>query len=308
MESKDSNTPKIECLLCRAREARFSFSKHGYRLYRCSECDFLFVHPMPDDASLIYDASYFEGARHGFGYVNYEEDKIAMRSFFEKVLDAIEGIATGRRTILDVGAATGFFLKIAEGRGWHISGLEVSPFAVAEARSSDLPVIEGTIESVSWEGPMFDVITMLDVIEHVCDPRLQLVRAWNLLNPGGIIGINTPDAGSMWAKVFRSRWHAISPPEHLVYFNRKNLEKLLQETGFEVLAAKKIGKSFTPAYIASMLFRWQGISIWRYLGDRIKDTKLNQLSLPVNIRDNVFMLARKPFLYQDPLANQSSGK
>lgn len=288
----DPDSTKINCLLCRAPGARFSFFKNGYALYRCPRCDFLFVHPMPDDTSSIYDASYFGGARHGFGYVNYDEDKIAMRPFFETVLTAIERVAVKQGAILDVGAATGFFLKIAEGRGWRISGLEVSPFAASEARRSGLPVTEGTIESVSWRGPLFDAITMLDLIEHVRDPRMILVRAHALLHPGGIIGINTPDAGSMWARAFGSRWHAILPPEHLVYFSRKNLERLLRETGFEILATMKVGKSFTPAYIASMLYRWQGISLWRRFGNMIRGTRLNQLSLPMNIRDNMFILAR----------------
>lgn len=292
MELKDSNTAKIGCLLCRAPEARFSFSKHGYSFYRCSECDFLFVHPMPDDTSSIYDASYFGGARHGFGYVNYDEDKIAMRPFFDAVLDAIEKEKPSRGSLLDVGAATGFFLRISANRGWTASGLEISPYAVKRANDGGLAVIQGSLETAPWQGPMFDVITMLDVIEHVVDPRAFLDRASSLLKPGGVIAINTPDAGSVWANVFGKHWHAIAPPEHLGYFNRVNLKKFLRDVGFETIHEARLGKHFTPSYVVSMAGRWVGSRALLKLTAWLESSVMNRLYLPINIRDNMFILAR----------------
>ena len=115
---------------------------------------------MPDDTKSVYGSDYFIGARRGFGYVNYEDDKVAMRGFFERALDAVEGVVSARGTLLDVGAATGFFLKIARERGWRVAGLEVSSYAVSEARRSGLGVVEGTLESSPWQGPTFDAITL----------------------------------------------------------------------------------------------------------------------------------------------------
>lgn len=253
---------------------------------------------MPDDTRSVYGDDYFTGACRGFGYVNYEADKVAMRGFFERALDAVERILPGRGALLDVGAATGFFLKLARERGWRTAGLEVSSYAAREARRSGHEVLEGTLESAPWKGPVFDAITLFDVIEHVPDPRRTLECAFAILRPGGVIAINTPDTGSAWARAFGRHWHAYCPPEHLSYFNRRNMQALLSLCGFEVVSVMKIGKRFTPAYIASMLWRWQRLRCWRWIGRALERTPLNRFELPVNIRDNMFLIARKPAVFR----------
>ncbi|OHA08644.1 MAG: hypothetical protein A3A44_02555 [Candidatus Sungbacteria bacterium RIFCSPLOWO2_01_FULL_60_25] len=284
----------VTCPLSREHRAHFSFSKNHFDLYLCRECDFRFVYPMPDDTKSVYGSDYFIGARRGFGYVNYEDDKVAMRGFFERALDAVEGVVSARGTLLDVGAATGFFLKIARERGWRVAGLEVSSYAVSEARRSGLGVVEGTLESSPWQGPTFDAITLFDVIEHVPDPRRTLARAFAILRPGGAVAINTPDTGSFWGRAFGRHWHAYCPPEHLSYFNQRNIQTLARECGFETLSVTKIGKRFTPAYIFSMLRRWQGLRFWRWMERAVLRMPLHRLELPVNIRDNMFLVVRKP--------------
>lgn len=273
--------------------------KNGYWIYRCPRCRFGFVPGSPTDTRAVYNREYFAGAGHGFGYVNYEEDKIAMRPFFGAVLDAIEshlaegdGQAPSPRRLLDVGAATGFFVKLAEARGWTAVGLEISPYAVARARATGADVRLGALGDTLPADP-FDALTLLDVIEHVSDPGRMLAESRRMLRPGGVIAINTPDTASWWARAFGARWHAYCPPEHLSYFNSENLSTLLAEHSFRVRAISKLGKRFTPAYLCSMLYRWQGIGFWRRLGRAIEPTALNRAALPVNIRDNFFIIAER---------------
>ena len=139
---------------------------------------------------------------------------------------------------------------------------------------------------VQFPAGSFDVITLMDVLEHVSDPADMIQRCRALLKPGGILVVNTPDAASAWARAFGRRWHAYCPPEHLSYFNPNNASDLLQRSGFRTLAVHKFGKRFTPAYVCSMLGRWQGIRLWNVLGRWVGRTPLNRLALPVNIRDN----------------------
>ncbi|OHA08333.1 MAG: hypothetical protein A3B37_03680 [Candidatus Sungbacteria bacterium RIFCSPLOWO2_01_FULL_59_16] len=309
MNANFSSRGIVPCPLLHEHRARFLFSKNSFDLYCCRQCGFRFVHPVPADTSAVYGVDYFSGAERGFGYVNYNEDKIAMRPFFERVLDGVEQAARTRGSLLDIGAATGFFLKLARGRGWRVRGIEVSRWAAREAKRSGLDVLEGTLESSPWRAPLFDAITMLDLIEHVPDPRRTLERAFAILRPGGVIAVNTPDVGSFWARIFGMHWHAYCPPEHLSYFDQRNMQAVVRECGFEVVSLTKIGKRFTPAYIASMLWRWQGLSLWRRIGRAVERTRLNQLVLPVNIRDNMFLIARKPvFLHAGDPVNRAMRK
>jgi hypothetical protein len=90
-----------------------------------------------------------------------------------------------------------------------------------------------------------------------------------------------------------SRWHLMIPPEHLSYFTRKSLEHALRESGFEIVEYKKIGKSFSPAYVFKTLGNWQGLEFWNVLA-RLTDNRFFRIfSLPINLRDNVFVLAKK---------------
>src|SRR3989344_5210189 len=130
-----SGVPKASssaCSIC-GQATTVLFEKNGFPIRHCPDCGFLFVYPAPADGTAhIYSADYFHGALRGFGYTDYEADKIAMRPFFERVLDIIEShVSRGR--LLDIGAATGFFLNLARERGWVVAGVEISDYAAKVA-------------------------------------------------------------------------------------------------------------------------------------------------------------------------------
>lgn len=280
---------KVTCLVC-GSEANASFEKAGYSLYRCPSCKLLFVHPVPATDS-VYSKDYFSGAEQGHGYVDYDRDKKPMIPVFEEYVRRIITLRPSRGALLDVGAATGFFVEIARRMGFAARGVELSDYAAQVGRAKGLDIMTGTLADIDGR---FDALTMLDVIEHVPDPRTELMRAYALLNPGGVLIINTPDQGSFYAHLMGARWHLIVPPEHLYYFTRKNLSALLEECGFAVVEATTIGKSFTLPYIFKTLYGWQGLGLWRWLESAANRTFLKRISIPINLRDNMFIVAQKP--------------
>lgn len=97
------------CKICQTSSVNFWGTKNSFDLYQCRTCDLIFVAPLPSQAPALYNESYFRGAKEGFGYVDYERDKIPMRGAFLQYLNEIENIIPARGVMLDVGAATGFF-------------------------------------------------------------------------------------------------------------------------------------------------------------------------------------------------------
>ena len=277
------------CMMCRATSRLFA-RKSGYALYACRACGLKFVYPVPDSTG-VYGEGYFSGAQNGFGYVDYDADKEPMVPAFKKYIKHIQQYGAGKR-ILDVGAATGFFLEIARHSGFDAYGVELSAYAAKRATEKGIPMITGTLSDVP-DSPKFDVITMLDVIEHVPNPALEIKKANSLLEKGGLLVINTPDIGSFYARLMGTRWHLIVPPEHLFYFNRKNIRALLEENGFEVLSILTIGKRFTLQYIFKTLYVWQKLSLWKFLSDVCGGARLRRIALPINLRDNMFVIAHK---------------
>lgn len=285
----------INCPICQAKKINFFCEKNGFKLYNCSACQLIFVWPMPSNLADIYQASYFKGGldcgrENKFGYVDYEEDKKAMRETFVVYLNKILKLTAGR-TIFDVGAATGYFLDLAKQAGWQTSGIEISGYAVKIARAKGHQIFLGNLEDLESK-EKYDVITMWDVLEHLSDPVNYLRLINNILNQDGALVINTIDSGSLWARLWGSNWHAILPPEHLFYYSAKSLKILLEQSGFKIIEKLKIGKKFTPPYICKILaHRYHRPFLGKLSGF------LNRfgfkIGLPVNLRDNIFIIAKK---------------
>jgi len=287
MENKNE---KIKCWACLSNKIGFFTGKEGFNIYRCHNCELLFLWPVPDSRS-IYNQDYFMGADMGYGFIDYDEDKKAMIPTFNKYLDLIEK-ATGRKgRLLDVGAATGFFMQLAEKRGWRTSGVEISEYAAKIGQGRGLDIKNGILEDAEFSVDTFDVITMWDVVEHFTDPALTLKKARKLLAPGGVLAINTPDGGSLWAGLMKSWWHALIPPEHINIFNKKSLELILSQNGFRLIIIAKIGKSFSLPYVLKITHKWLGIKLIDKFADICDTEFLRRFSIPINLRDNIFIIA-----------------
>lgn len=218
------------CALC-GGSAHAWLDKRGYPLWYCESCGCGFLAPssIPHDLRSLYDADYFEG-RSDFGYSSYNRDAALLERNFDQRLDWIESLhAPGR--LLDVGCAYGMFLARARTRGWDISGVDVAEDCAEQARATGATIHIGDLLEVEFPGK-YDVIAMLDVIEHLPDPAASLARCFELLLPGGVLVLETGDRDSPWARLLGRRWYFLDPPQHLFYFTPGSVEKVLRRSGF----------------------------------------------------------------------------
>jgi 2-polyprenyl-3-methyl-5-hydroxy-6-metoxy-1,4-benzoquinol methylase len=239
------------CEVCSSSVAIPLFEKLEHQFVRCGDCGLERISPQPSNETLakIYGAHYYNawGLHDG-------EDTVASlkRRTFGYVLGKLPRAAHGAK-LLDCGAATGFLLEVAQGLGYDPYGLELSEFGAGEiARKLGAGHVHcGELQNAAFPGVapgQFGVITMCDYIEHVRDPRhtLTLARSW--LSPGGTLAITTPDAGSPSRRVLGTGWTHYKI-EHLFYFNKRNLERLLKEVGFSSVSFYPLWKSLTLDYI-----------------------------------------------------------
>lgn len=289
----ENNIKEIACVGCLSKDKTFFGEKSGFSLYKCSNCGMISLYNRPESSKEVYDEEYFSGGGGGFGYVNYDEDKEPMREGFKKYLKLIENISGKKGKLFDVGAATGFFMFLARDYGFNVSGVEISDFAAKTARNKGLDVLTGTLSDISSGFGSYDAVTLLDVIEHMPDPESDIRIAGKMLNNGGLMIINTPDSGSLYAKMMGMKWHLIVPPEHIHYFNEKGIRSLLDRNSFETLLVTRIGKKFTLEYVFNMLFKWLKVKAFQDIAIKIKGTKLGTFSFPINFHDNMFVIARK---------------
>ena len=116
--------------------------------------------------------------------------------------------------------------------GWDAEGLDVDRQAVASATASGLPVRVGSIEDESGVAA-FDAITFDHSIEHLHDPASAVRVSSQLLTPGGLLWIATPNLGSLGARMYGRDWVGLDPPRHLVSFTAQGMRALLASAGFE---------------------------------------------------------------------------
>lgn len=285
---------KIACPICGEVDIKRFCRKNNYEIHNCGNCDIAFVWPIPENLKTIYQESYFKnnaGEKKEFGYADYDKDKEPMKEVFNLYLKKISGLANGKK-IFDIGAATGYFLDLAKEKGWQTSGIEISEFAAGEAAKRGHNIFCGNLPELNIE-EKYDVITMWDVLEHFNNPKKYLRAVNRILKSSGLLVINTIDKKSWWARVMGKRWQLIVPPEHLFYYSSHGLRYLLEQSGFEIKEINKIGKKFSLAYIFKMLYNWQGLKFWEKLSDYFNKPFWRKIAVPINLRDNIFVIAVK---------------
>jgi 2-polyprenyl-3-methyl-5-hydroxy-6-metoxy-1,4-benzoquinol methylase len=177
----------------------------------------------------------------------YLEEENGRRKAARRVLEELEKLAP-KGKLLDIGSSTGFFLSEAKYRGWRTKGIEFSSWSkkIAEERF-ELEVYAQPLEELNWPKESFDAVAMLDVIEHLTNPRQVLREVAKILKPEGTLVLTTPNCGSHLARWAREKWYAVLPG-HLFYFSPTALAHILEETGFRVIRKKTHARYFSLAY------------------------------------------------------------
>lgn len=196
-------------------------------LVQCSHCHLVYTSPRLKESLIL---SGYQDTTDPT-YVSQAAGRILS---FRQCLKSVEKYVTGGN-ILDVGAAAGFFLKVAKGKGWKTFGIEPSKYLSQFGNENyGVNILQGTIETTPTFEEKMDVVTLWDVLEHTCDPTDVLNRCNRYLSPQGLIVINYPNIGNWMAKLAgRHYWFILSV--HLYYFTPKTIKKLLEKCGFEVV-------------------------------------------------------------------------
>jgi len=245
------------CPICHSRKIYYAFNVPTTRVVRCAECDFIYLSPQPSEDVLknIYNSTYFCGASDDNMRDHVATLKTATAETYLDFMEKHSESCCGQ--LLEVGCGDGYLLKAAERRGFEVTGVEYSEHAAKRAGQGLLRgrVIIGEIEQAPIAEETFDACVLADVIEHVRDPRAFLESIWKKLKPGGRILIATPSLDSLSARVMGTRWLEFKT-EHLFYFDRRSLESLLWQTGFQAIEVAPGRKYVSPQYVAAHFERY----------------------------------------------------
>ena len=178
---------------------------------------------LPDYASAYADASF--------------ETSAAVR---KSLTETVESVAAYRRLgrWVDIGFGEGALLVEAQTLGWDCAGTEISGASLKFGRSRGWDV---TTQSSAWADDSCDVVSLMEILEHVLDPEGLLREAWRLLRPGGVLMATTPNIKSLNFRLLGPRWTIVAPPEHITLFSKGALSRLTQRIPFVRLSLRTTG-------------------------------------------------------------------
>lgn len=255
-------------VLLTGRDRCFPGSNEEFRVARCRECGLVCTLPYVDEKALkgYYPKEYYcprepgrkdniDRLRSWFsGYYSRslwrsltgKDPAILSRlgSFlletaclpFYKWRNACFPYAEVPGRFLDVGCGDGKLLADEKELGWDVCGVELSEKMAVYARDvRGLNVIPGPFDKGGFERASFDIVNLHHVLEHFLDPISALKDICDILRPGGLVVIRTPNLSRAERMVFRRFWWGYELPRHRFHFDRTSIGMLLKRSGFSVL-------------------------------------------------------------------------
>lgn len=231
-------------------------TRRQFRVVECRQCRLLRLDPQPAPAELgrYYPKDYwFSASEHTASRLAEAYRRFVLRDHVRFVQQAIAS-SPERGLLLDVGCGGGLFLRLMRERGHAVAGLDFScDAAVVAWRRNGIPVACGSLAHAPFASGSFAAITMFHVLEHLYEPASYLEAAHRLLQPGGRLIVQVPNASCWQFFLLGENWSGLDVPRHLIDFRARDLETLLDNCGFEVMRIKHFSLRDNPAGFATSL-------------------------------------------------------
>lgn len=187
------------------------------RIVECGSCGLRYLNPTPDvrDLGEIYNYDVYEDSTNN--------NPVLMEHFHQTLTRYVPR----PQRLVEIGCGTGDFLAWLQARG--IANVEGVEFADSANRVKfDGPLHVGRMEEIDLPESAYDVVLLLNVIEHLSDPQAVLVKIRRMLRPGGVLLLRHPNADLFF---FKPYWLCVEVPKYLMH---RRLVKRGKRTGFTI--------------------------------------------------------------------------
>jgi len=241
----DEGPTQRACEVCGSVNADpvVAYSREGWRIVSCRDCDFVYLANPPAFDRLVADDLAWENSSrseetrrkkvapvfYGLDYATRFRLRFLKSSEMRQFLKWFGG-----GNVLDVGCAGGKRL----GPPFVPHGIEISEALAAKAdqhmRQHGGYCVQGPGSEGIWQFPEahFDGIVMRSYLEHEREAFRVLNGAFRALKPGGKVYVKVPNYGSLNRKVTGHNWCGFRLPDHVNYFTLTSLRNLAHSAGF----------------------------------------------------------------------------
>lgn len=204
--------------------------------------------PKQEELDAFYrDIYYREGVTATY-HASYSDDEIKQKRLrADCVVELLAQNCTTKKIpdFLEVGCGEGFVLSSAVAKGWNVSGVDYQSAPVLAFNPTTVPLVAATdpnvyLNDLIERSVRKDVLVLQNVLEHVLHPEQLLRKLLRLLNDDGCLLVQVPNdfsdlqaLANQQGRIGRDYWFL--PPQHLNYFNEKNLPEVAKSCGFDLV-------------------------------------------------------------------------
>lgn len=234
-----------QCPICGRSSLEPFAEDRGHRFVRCGDCTFAFIDAEDVRRGMI-DEYAVDCAIDPEHIERYGYQRAAV---YRQALGLVERALPHGGRLLDVGCQFGIFLELARRARYEVTGVELTRQEAVHARHRlGCTVYDRPLEDLGLPADSFDMVTYLDVVEHLEDPVGQLREAHRLLKPGGWIIVRVPNLlfhavkmrvleglfghGRAQAWCRTSTFCGLQAPAHMNWFTARSLALALSSAGF----------------------------------------------------------------------------
>ena len=213
------------------------FRNTWINLLKCNSCSFRFTKEIPVSPTFFqnrYDNNWFDPEA--------EISAVRKSEIVDIILSTIEKYNHNKGMYLDVGSFAGKLLVHAKERGYTPEGIEVNP-KLAQYCNEKLgfKVHNAKFQEASLNENFYDAITIIDVLEHLEEPKKVLEVLYSALKPDGILYIKVPNGRMQMIKQNIANALKISSAGmftnfgHINHFGVSSISRVLEQIGFQVV-------------------------------------------------------------------------
>lgn len=193
-----------------ARDFNRNLSDVEFDLFRCSQCDFMFIGNPPADLGRYYPKDYHFTPRTAEDLDPHLSSQRFKIEFLQRF------VCSGQ--LLEIGASNGVFCRLAQKAGFQVFAIEMDDDCVRFLRDQLHVRVAASADPaavLAQEPNTYDAICLWHTIEHLPRPWDVLALAARRLKPAGVLLIAAPNPDAWQARLLGARWPHHDMPRHL---------------------------------------------------------------------------------------------